>query len=332
MTDIKCPHCNSVFKTNDTELISVMAQIRDSAFEDAVSQRVKELLNAKVNDAVSKLTVEKANMELKHTKEIDKIKAEYEKEVKELSTELDYYKDLKTKMSTKMVGESLEQYCSLEFEKIRGALPKTVYFEKDSDITSGSKGDFIYREYDELGNEILSIMFEMKNEIDTTKTKHKNEDFFKKLDKDRKDKDCEFAVLVSLLEADSEYYNIGIVDVSHKYEKMYVVRPNHFITILNVLRNASLNMNELRKELSLIKQQQTDVNQFEMNLKSCKDSINKNVSSVFKHHENAIKNIDKVILTLQKMKDDILIADRQLKLSTDKISDLSIKKISNNKL
>ena len=185
MTDIKCPHCNSVFKTNDTELISVMAQIRDSAFEDAVSQRVKELLNAKVNDAISKANLEKANMELKHTKEIDKIKAECEKEVKELSTALDYYKDLKTKMSTKMVGESLEQYCSLEFEKIRGALPKIVYFEKDSDITSGSKGDFIYREYDELGHEILSIMFEMKNEIDTTKTKHKNEDFFKKLDKAR---------------------------------------------------------------------------------------------------------------------------------------------------
>lgn len=180
MTDIKCPHCNSVFKTNDTELISVMAQIRDSAFEDAVSQRVKELLNAKVNDAISKANLEKANMELKHSKAIDKIKAEHEKEIKELSTKLNYYKDLKTKMSTKMVGESLEQYCSLEFEKIRGALPKTVYFEKDSDITSGSKGDFIYREYDELGNEILSIMLEMKNEIDTTKTKHKNEDFFKK--------------------------------------------------------------------------------------------------------------------------------------------------------
>ena len=244
--------------------------------------------------------------------------------------EIERYKDMKARLSTKMVGESLEQHCETEFNKIRAAAFPRAYFEKDNDASEGSKGDFIFRECDEEGNEIVSIMFEMKNEMDETATKHKNEDFFKELDKDRREKGCEYAVLVSLLEIDNELYNNGIVDVSYRYEKMYVIRPQFFIPMITLLRNAALNSLKYRQELQVVKNQQIDILHFEENMNSFKEGFARNYRLASERFKTAIDEIDKTISHLQKTKDALLSSENNLRLANNKADDLSIKKLTKN--
>ena len=238
------------------------------------------------------------------------------------------YKDFKARQSTKMVGESLEQHCLTEFNRIRMTAFPNAYFDKDNDARTGSKGDFIFRECAADGTEILSIMFEMKNEMDTTATKHRNEDFFKELDKDRREKSCEYAVLVTLLEADSELYNTGIVDVSYKYEKMYVIRPQFFIPMITLLRNAAMNAVKARQELALIKEQNIDITNFENEVNDFKSKFSYNYQQASKRFQEAIDEIDKSIAHLQRIKDALTASDRQLRLANDKAEDLSIKKLT----
>jgi hypothetical protein len=237
-------------------------------------------------------------------------------------------KDFKQKLSTKMVGESLEQHCETEFNKLRATAFQKSHFEKDNDARSGSKGDYIYKESDEQGNEIISIMFEMKNENDETATKKKNEDFFKELDKDRRAKKCEYAVLVSLLESDDEFYNQGIVDVGHKYPKMYVVRPQFFIPIITLLRNAAMNSMQYKAELNLMKNQNVDVTNFEDKINAFKTGFSKNYELANRKFNEAISEIDKTIVHLQKTKEALLSSDRNLRLANDKAEDLTIKKLT----
>jgi len=243
--------------------------------------------------------------------------------------EIAFYKDLKARLSTKMVGETLEQHCEIEFNKLRATGFQNAYFEKDNDSTkTGSKGDYIYRETDEIGTEIISVMFEMKNEGDETATKKKNEDFFHELDKDRIDKKCEYAVLVSLLEAENELYNTGIVDVSHKYPKMYVVRPQFFIPIITLLRNAAMNSLKYKAELALVKNQNIDITHFEENMSKFKDGFNKNFELASKRFKTAIDEIDKTIVHLQKTKDALLSSENNLRLANNKTEDLTIKRLT----
>ena len=229
-----------------------------------------------------------------------------------------------------MVGESLEQHCLTQFNSIRAAAFPKAYFEKDNDARTGSKGDFIFREAAEDGTEFISIMFEMKNEMDETASKHKNEDFFKELDKDRREKGCEYAVLVSLLEIDSELYNNGIVDVSYRYEKMYVIRPQFFIPMITLLRNAALNSLHYQQELQTVRSQQVDVRNFEENMKAFKDGFARNFELASRKFQDAIDDIDKTIKALEKTKADLLSSDRNLRLANDKAQDLSIKKLTKN--
>ncbi len=250
--------------------------------------------------------------------------------IKYKDEEIARVRDMKAKLSTKMLGESLEQHCETEFNKLRATAFPRAYFEKDNDAKSGSKGDFIYRETDEAGNEIISIMFEMKNEADTTATKKKNEDFFKELDKDRNEKKCEFAVLVSLLDADSEYYNTGIVDVSYKYPKMYVVRPQFFIPIITLLRNAALSSLQYKAELALVKSQNIDITNFEDKMNKFKEGFARNYDLASRKFKDAIDGIDKTIRELQKTKDALLSSENNLRLANEKTEDLTIKKLTHN--
>lgn len=227
-----------------------------------------------------------------------------------------------------MIGESLEQHCETEFNKLRATAFQNAYFEKDNDIKTGSKGDFIYREYSNDSVEFISIMFEMKNEMDTTATKHKNEDFFKELDKDRKEKHCEYAVLVTMLEADNEYYNSGIVDVSYKYPKMYVVRPQFFIPIITVLRNAALNSLQYRHELELVRNQNIDITHFEEDINEFKDKFSRNFRLASEKFQKAIDEIDKTIDHLQKTKEALLSSENNLRLANNKAEDLTIKRLT----
>ena len=241
--------------------------------------------------------------------------------------EIERLKDMKARLSTKMVGESLEQHCQYEFDRIRAAAFPNAYFEKDNDASQGTKGDFIFREEDEEGNEVISIMFEMKNEGDTNSVKKKNEDHFAKLDKDRTKKGCEYAVLVSLLEPESELYNEGIVDVSHRYPKMYVVRPQFFIPIISLLRNASLSSLEYKRELALVKQQDLDITNFERDLDVFKQGFFKNFGDASLRFEDAIKAIDKAIADLQKAKDKLLVSEKHLNAANNKLEGLTVKKL-----
>jgi hypothetical protein len=244
--------------------------------------------------------------------------------------EIERLKDFKARQSTKMVGESLEQHCQNQFNSIRMTAFPNAYFEKDNDARTGSKGDFIFRESSDDGTEFISIMFEMKNEMDTTATRHKNEDFFKELDKDRKEKNCEYAVLVSLLEADNELYNNGIVDVSYKYEKMYVIRPQFFIPMITLLRNAALNSLKYQRELQIVKNQQVDILHFEENMESFKNAFGRNYELASRKFEDAINEIDKSIRQLEKVKEALTSSERNLRLANDKAQDLSIKKLTKN--
>ncbi len=254
--------------------------------------------------------------------------SKYSNEIKFKDEEIERLKDMKVRLSTKMVGETLEQHCQNEFNRLRATAFKNAYFDKDNDARSGSKGDFIYRESDEAGNEIISIMFEMKNENETTATKHKNEDFFKELDKDRREKKCEYAVLVTMLEADSDLYNTGIVDVSYKFDKMYVIRPQFFIPMITLLRNAALNAQAYRAELAAVRAQNIDISKFEENMEAFKQGFARNYELASKKFKDAIDGIDKTIAQLQKTKDALLSSENNLRLANNKASDLTIKKLT----
>lgn len=256
------------------------------------------------------------------------LKDKYEGDLRLKDETIERLKDMKLKLSTKMVGETLEQHCEIEFNKLRATAFPKAYFEKDNDSKTGSKGDYIYRENDDSENEIVSIMFEMKNEQDVTNNKHKNEDYFKELDKDRTEKKCEYAVLVTLLEVDNELYNTGIVDVSHKYPKMYVVRPQFFIPMITLLRNASMNSLKYKTELALVKNQNIDITNFEENMNSFKEGFSKNYQLASSKFKTAIDEIDKTIDHLQKTKDALLSSENNLRLANNKADDLTIKKLT----
>tara|TARA_B100000795_G_scaffold265267_1_gene246863 strand:- start:112 stop:1389 length:1278 start_codon:yes stop_codon:yes gene_type:complete len=296
------------------------------ALQSAVNELEKEK-NQLENDVKLK-EAEKENLEksLKedHRRDLDHVA----KDLQLKDEEILRLKDFKQKLSTKMVGESLEQHCEIEFNKIRATAFPTAYFEKDNDASAGTKGDYIYKEGDLNGNEIMSIMFEMKNENDTTTTKKKNEDFFAKLDKDRRDKGCEYAVLVSLLEVDNEFYNTGIVDVSYKYPKMYVIRPQFFIPIITLLRNAGMKSLEYKQELSIIRNQNVDITNFEENMNTFKTGFAKNYDLASRQFIEAVNEIDKSISHLNKIKEALNASKRNLRLANDKADSLSIKKLT----
>ncbi len=277
-----------------------------------------------VMEAVKKVEDEKKDLEIQLTQEKDREKILLEQKDEQIA----YYKDLKTKMSTKMVGETLEQHCEIQFNQLRATAFRNAYFEKDNDARTGSKGDYIYRETDANGVEIISIMFEMKNEMDETATKHKNEDFYKELEKDRREKNCEYAVLVSMLESDSELFNAGIVDVSYKYDKMYVVRPQCFIPIITLLRNAAMNALSYKQELAVVRSQNIDISNFEENLMNFKDNFGRNYDIAHTHFDKAIDEIDKTIDHLQKVKRELQGSDNQLRIANNKVDDISIKKLT----
>ena len=382
MAELKCPHCGQAFTVDDTELSSIVQQIRDKEFEKDIKNRISELkehmlmthrleMEAKENEiklmsqkeydkeiqklksqldkateksaklqaqlessedkkiiavmeAVKKVEEEKKDLESQLTHEKDKGKLLLEQKDEQIA----YHRDLKTRMSTKMVGETLEQHCEIQFNQLRATAFKNAYFEKDNDSRSGSKGDYIYRETDENGVELISIMFEMKNEMDETATKHKNEDFYKELDKDRKQKNCEYAVLVSMLESDNELFNAGIVDVSYKYEKMYVVRPQCFIPIITLLRNAAMNAMEYKQELAVVRNQNIDISDFEEKLMNFKSDFSRNYDIAHSHFDKAVDEIDKTIQHLEKVKKELLGSDNQLRIANNKVDEVSIKKLT----
>lgn len=382
MAELKCPHCGQAFTVDDTEVSSIIQQIRDKEFQKDLESRVSELeehmrekheleLEAKENEIKSqdreayekeikklqdrlkkeetkvvslqndlnnsedkkKIAVMEAVKKVEDEKRDLEGKLTQEKDTRQLllaqkDEQIAYYKDLKTRMSTKMVGETLEQHCEIQFNQLRATAFRNAYFEKDNDARSGSKGDYIYRECDENGIEIISIMFEMKNEMDETATKHKNEDFFKELDKDRREKKCEYAVLVSLLEADSELYNGGIVDVSYKYDKMYVVRPQCFIPIITLLRNAAMNALIYKQELEVVRNQDIDISRFEDNLLQFKNDFGRNYNLAHSHFDKAIDEIDKTIDHLQKVKKELMGSDNQLRIANNKVDEVSVKKLT----
>ncbi|MBQ2453899.1 MAG: DUF2130 domain-containing protein [Lachnospiraceae bacterium] len=389
MAELKCPHCGQAFTVDDTELSSIVSQIRDGEFERDLRDRVDELREHMSREHELELKSRLAEVELKKSDRYEKEMAKLSESVQELKGEntrlnehimklqsalessedkkqiavmqavkeaedrthdlekdlmnerentknllaekdaqIEFYKDLKTRMSTKMVGETLEQHCEIQFNQLRATAFRGAYFEKDNDARTGSKGDYIYREEDGMGNEIVSIMFEMKNESDTTSTKHKNEDFFKELDKDRKEKNCEYAVLVSLLEADSELYNAGIFDVSYKYDKMYVVRPQCFIPMITLLRNAALNALAYKQELAEVRNQDIDISNFEESLLKFKNDFGRNYELAHNHFDKAIDEIDKTIQHLEKVKAELQGSDRQLRIATNKVEDVTVKKLT----
>lgn len=282
------------------------------------------------NEELIKLTNQIESNEKESKIREQSIKDGYEAKLKIKDEQIDYYKDLKAKQSTKMIGETLEQHCAIEFNRLRATAFRNAYFEKDNDARTGSKGDFIFREFDDEGTEFISIMFEMKNEADETATKHKNEDFLKELDKDRKEKNCEYAVLVSLLEADNELYNGGIVDMSHRYPKMYVVRPQFFIPIITLLRNAAMNSLQYKKELATIKNQNIDISHFEEDMNDFKEKFARNYRLASEKFKKAIEEIDKTIDHLQKTKEALLSSENNLRLANNKAEDLSIKRLTRN--
>ena len=293
---------------------------QELVLKNALSEKEKE-----INDLNNKLENSSNTYLLKEKS----LKEQYEDKIKSKDEQIAYYKDFKAKQSTKMIGESLEQHCNNEFNKLR-PLFGNVYFEKDNDIKTGSKGDFIFREYDEDDIEIISIMFEMKNEADETSSKHKNEDFLKELDKDRKEKNCEYAVLVSLLEIDNEYYNTGIIDMSHRYPKMYVIRPQFFIPLITLLRGAALNTLGYKKELQIVQNQNIDISHFEDNINSFKEGFGRNYRLASEKFKKAIEEIDKSMDHLQKIKDALISSENNLRLANNKIEDLTIKKLTSN--
>jgi hypothetical protein len=334
-------------KQKQAEIALAEAKVTEKLKEESTKKDAELAeLKAKLDksDTEKKLAVQEAKSELE--KERDQLKGDLEKaemkskleekalkdkletQIKDRDGEIERLKDFKARLSTKMVGETLEQHCEIEFAKLRATGFQTAYFEKDNDAKSGSKGDFIFKDFDNQNNEVVSIMFEMKNESDATKTRKKNTDFLAELDKDRKEKNCEYAVLVSLLEPDNDLYNIGIVDYSHLYDKMYVVRPQFFIPIITLLRNAALKSMEYKAELALVRSQNIDITNFENELEDFKGKFNKNFVAASEKFKLAIKQIDDSIKDLEKVKESLLSSERQLQLANDKAQDVSIKKLT----
>jgi hypothetical protein len=365
--EIICPNCKKAFKIDEAGYAEIAIQVRNEEFQIMLDEKIETLekqkqadlqihaqqaekqldeLRAllKQKDLESELAVAKAtsSMELdlvklsadldsltksKETDEL-RLKEAYESQLKNKDQEIEYYKEFKARQSTKMLGESLEQHCEIEFNTLRATGFKNSYFEKDNDSKSGSKGDYIFRDYDENDTEYISIMFEMKNEADTTATKKKNEDFFKELDKDRNEKNCEYAVLVSLLELDNEYYNNGIVDVSHRYPKMYVIRPQFFIPLITLLRNAAQGSLDYRRELERVREQNLDITNFENELEGFKKNFGRNYKLASKKLQEAVDGIDKTIKQLEGIKESLLGSDKNLRLANEKAEDISIKKLT----
>ncbi|SEV86179.1 hypothetical protein SAMN05216413_0324 [Ruminococcaceae bacterium KH2T8] len=319
---------------SESQINTLKAQIaagdtaRKLAVAEAQSKKDEEIAakNSELIKLQGELQTKEAEMKLKETS----LKDNFAQQLKLKDEQIEYYKDFKAKQSTKMVGESLEQHCQNAFNSIRMTAFPNAYFEKDNDAKTGSKGDFIFREASEDGTEFISIMFEMKNEMDTTATKHKNEDFFKELDKDRNEKGCEYAVLVSLLESDNELYNNGIVDVSYRYEKMYVIRPQFFIPMITLLRNAALNSLQYQRELAVVRNQQLDIVNFESQMNEFKDSFGRNYRIASDKFKKAIEEIDKTIDHLIKTKEALLSSDNNLRIANNKAEDLTIKKLTKN--
>jgi hypothetical protein len=349
--EIKCPNCGKAFTIDAAGYSEILKQVHDREFDKELQERLK-IADQEKSSAIALATAQKdieigkkANevTELKAALEVQKqmtsvttieavskVKEELEESLRQKDLEIAYYKDFKAKLSTKMVGETLEQHCEIEFNKIRAAGFPNAFFEKDSDAKSGSKGDYIFRDFDDSKTEFVSIMFEMKNENDATATKKKNEDFFKELDKDRKEKGCEYAVLVSLLELDNELYNAGIVDVSHRYEKMYVVRPQFFIPIITLLRNAAKASLGYKMELERIKEQNIDITNFESELEAFRTGFARNWELASGHFQSAIDEIDKTIKSLEKTKEALTKTGNNLRLANNKADELSIKKLTKN--
>ncbi len=332
-------------KEKEEEISKLKSNLEQERF--VAKNAINELVinkNQEITELQNKLTTFDKDKELEITKlKNEKILSDKEFQLKEKSLieqyenqlrfkeeEIERYKDFKAKLSTKMIGESLEQHCEIEFNRLRATGFQNAYFEKDNNAKSGSKGDYIYKETDSDGEEFISIMFEMKNEADSTSTKKKNEDFFKELNKDRNEKKCEYAILVSMLEPDNELYNTGIVDVSHKYPKMYVIRPQFFIPIITILRNSALHSLEYRKELSLIKTQNIDISNFEAEMNDFKEKFSRNFELASKKFKTAIEEIDKTIDHLQKTKEALLSSENNLRLANNKAEDLNIKKLTKN--
>lgn len=321
-----------------SELKATIAELK-SQLENAetkkaleISEKMKEAetetmkLRSALESKDLKFNMEKSNLEQKHLLELQA----KDKLIEMKEEEVERYKDFKQRQSTKMIGESLEQHCESQFNKLRSTAFPTAYFEKDNDASSGSKGDYIFREVDENGVELISIMFEMKNEGDETATKKKNEDFFKELDKDRNQKNCEYAILVSMLEADNEVYNEGIVDVSHRYEKMYVIRPQFFIPLISLLRNSARNAMAYKQELQNVRNQNIDIANFESEMAAFKDAFGRNYDIASRKFKTAVDEIDKTINHLNKVKDNLLASENQLRLANNKAEDLTINKLTKN--
>lgn len=369
MNEIKCPNCGTVFTVDENSYADIARQVRDDLFNKELNERIL-LYNKEKESAIqlTKAEIEKNNQielarirenniielnkkeetinslnqrinqfeselkirEAKTDNEIKSIKSDYERRLRDKEEEVERYKDLKLRQSTKMVGETLEQHCEIQFNKLRATAFPNAYFEKDNKVVGGTKGDYIFRELDEEGNEILSIMFEMKNQMEDTESskKHKNEEFFKKLNDDRNKKDCEYAVLVSLLEEDNDFYNEGIADVSYRYPKMYVIRPQFFIPLISILRNASTKALEYRKELETLKTQNIDITNFENDLNEFKHKFGKNYKLASKKFNEAIDEIDKTIKMLEKIKANLTGSENNLRLANDKAEDLTIKKLT----
>ncbi|MCK4029896.1 DUF2130 domain-containing protein [Streptococcus iners] len=319
---------SSAISKKDQEIQELKAQLgqvelaKDLELQQAVAQVEKER-----DAAQNALAMQEQKQELA----LATTRQEYEVRLKAADEQVEFYKNFKAQQSTKAIGESLELYAEAEFNKVRQLAFPNAYFEKDNQVSArGSKGDYIYRELDENGVEIISIMFEMKNEADDTVKKHKNEDFFKELDKDRREKDCEYAVLVTMLEADNDYYNTGIVDVSHKYEKMYVVRPQFFIQLIGLLRNAALNSLKYKQELALVREQHIDITHFEEDLATFKTAFAKNYQSASSNFKKAIDEIDKAIKRMEAVKAALTTSENQLRLANNKLEDVSVKKLTRN--
>ncbi len=313
-------------KINDKEKIIAELSLKSELIEKEKQMDIDQIVTLKEKELAtlkSQLLIQEKEVEL----EKKLIKEKYDIALKQKDETIAFYKDFKAKQSTKMVGESLEQHCEIEFNKLRMTAFQNAQFGKDNDAQSGSKGDYIYREFDTQGNEIISIMFEMKNENDETATKKKNEHFFKELDKDRKEKKCEYAILVTMLEAENELYNNGIVDVSYEYDKMYVIRPQFFIPIITLLRNAAMNSLKYKQEMALMKEQNIDITNFESDLLEFKTAFARNYDLASAKFKTAIEEIDKTILHLQKTKDALLSSENNLRLANNKAEDLTVQKL-----
>ena len=366
MKELKCPHCGNVFTVDESDYAALLGQVKNAEFESELARRVHELeqnqqARVQAQQAADKaqMAAEKAQTQLqlqtlqaqlqqaeqqkqlavaqvrqrateeymKKDQELAMLRTQMEEQTKALQEQVAYYKDMKLRLSTKMVGETLEQHCATEFARIRPLFPN-AYFEKDNEVVEGTKGDFVFRDTSDDGVEYVSIMFEMKNENDETATKHKNEDFLAKLDADRKKKNCEYAVLVSMLEPNSELYNGGIVDMSHRFEKMYVIRPQFFVPLITLLCQTSRKSLDAKRELALVKAQQVDVTNFEEKLTAFKDAFGRNVRLANERFQDAIDEIDKTIAHLTKVRENLVKSSDNLNAADKKLQDVSVKRLT----